>query len=176
MFDFGQQTLSTAAGLQAPGATELPVIHPAAHYLDFDFVVEGNDETKPGRKLAVERWNNTTHSIIRAARLSDEEELYILARSLGGFIWVPRTNKPAFSTILQAVVGRAGGYTIYANAVDRAQKHNPNSARYEAGPARGKGEEAEPYELWAVNAELHALRAIAPEQSVGRAVHELFVD
>lgn len=179
--------ITTAKRCAMPAPPEQKVYTPGPHFLDYRFVTEGNDDigVEPGRKLDVGRWNNSARSVIRAGGLTDDESLYVLARTLEGFIWVPRSGRPALTTILSIIVGTAGEHTLYKHAVDRAATHNSNSTQFrtegvgitagDRGKNRGSDRRpAEPFELWAVPKTMHDRRSVAPAQSVAQSIHALF--
>lgn len=148
------------------------------HYLDLAFVLEGSAELgiPAGRKLEVMRWHNTTATVLKVGNVTNDEELYIVARNLGGFIWVPKNGTPALSTLINQVVGHGGTHLIYKDVTGRGVRDARVGDR--VGIAIGskpqaRKSRAETYELWAVPADMHERRVAAPGEAA-TSVHRLF--
>jgi len=166
-----------------PPAPQHQQIECEPHFLDLMLVIQGNEDLgiAPGRKLEVMRWHNTTKAVLQAGRVKvadddqDGEELYIVSRTLGGFIWVPKTGTPPLVTLINQVVGRSGGPRIYKDVVNRGIRDGSatrGSVSIGSKPPTTKPR-AETYELWAVPAATHEHRVIAPGDGAA-AIHQLF--
>lgn len=145
------------------------------HYLDWDSVLAGRPDSgiPHGRKLSIPRWNNTVESARRAGGLSDNEELYISSRTLGGFIWVPRSGRPSMTTLIDQIVGHTGGSVVFKDATGgfKSSSVSPTDVS-ETKKSKGRPRAAI-YELYAVPRALHNLRTDAPG-AAARSIHQLF--